>query len=131
MEFVKLAAFAICASLLALNFKSIKNEYGVLITISACLLIFYYGISKVTYIVESLRFITEFVSIDNVYFGVILKIIGITYISEFASDISKDCGYGTLGNQIKIFGKLATLALSMPVLLSIVKSISSLLGYNV
>lgn len=128
MEFVKLAAFAIASAIFALNFKNIKNEYGVFITIASCIIIFYYGVSKLGNIVESLKFITEYVSIDNIYIGIILKIIGITYIAEFASDISKDCGYGTLGNQIKIFGKLAALSLCMPVLSSIVKSISSLLG---
>lgn len=53
----------------------------------------------------------------------IFKIIGITYISEIASDISKDCGYATLGNQIQIFGKLTILGFCMPVLTAIVKAI--------
>ena len=128
MEFVKMSALAIAAAIISLNFKNIKNEYGVLITIATCMVIFYYGISKLSDIVASLKAVTEYVSIDTVYIGVILKIIGITYISEFASDISKDCGYGTLGNQIKIFGKLAALSLCMPILSSIVKAVTSLLG---
>ena len=40
MEFVKLAAFAIASAIFALNFKNIKNEYGVFITIAACIIIF-------------------------------------------------------------------------------------------
>ena len=45
--------------------------------------------------------------------------IGITYIAEFASGICKDAGYGSLGSQIEIFGKLSILVTSMPVLLAL------------
>ncbi|MDE6209125.1 MAG: stage III sporulation AC/AD family protein [Lachnospiraceae bacterium] len=128
MDFVKLSVIAIIAALLALNFKSIKGEYGIFISIGACTLIFLYGISKLSIVVDSLKYVAEFINMDNSYIALIFKIIGITYISEFATDISKDCGYGTLGNQIQIFGKLTTLAISMPVLTSIVKSIVEIMA---
>ena len=48
---------------------------------------------------------------------VIVKIVGISYISEFASDICRDSGYAAIGNQIQIFGKL-----------SIEKQVETLLG---
>lgn len=127
MEFIKLAILATVAAILALNFKNIKSEYGIFISIGTCILIFFYGVSKLSVVVEALKFISDFINIDDVYIAIIFKIIGITYISEFASDISKDCGYSTLGNQIQIFGKLSTLALSMPVLKAIVKSITELI----
>lgn len=127
MEFIKLAILATVAAILALNFKNIKSEYGIFISIGTCILIFFYGVSKLSVVVEALKFISDFINIDDVYIAIIFKIIGITYISEFASDISKDCGYSTLGNQIRIFGKLSTLALSMPVLKAIVKSITELI----
>lgn len=127
MEFIKLAILATVAAILALNFKNIKSEYGIFISIGTCILIFFYGVSKLSVVVEALKFISDFINIDDVYIAIIFKIIGITYISEFASDISKDCGYSTLGNQIQIFGKLSILALSMPVLKAIVKSITELI----
>lgn len=127
MEFIKLAILATVAAILALNFKNIKSEYGIFISIGTCILIFFYGVSKLSVVVDALKFISDFINIDDVYIAIIFKIIGITYISEFASDISKDCGYSTLGNQIRIFGKLSTLALSMPVLKAIVKSITELI----
>ena len=127
MEFIKLAILATVAAILALNFKNIKSEYGIFISIGTCILIFFYGVSKLSVVVEALKFISDFINIDDVYIAIIFKIIGITYISEFASDISKDCGYSTLGNQIQIFGKLSTLALSMPVLKAIVISFTELI----
>ena len=53
--------------------------------------------------------------------------IGITYVAEFASGICKDSGYGSLGNQIEIFGKLSILGISMPILLALFGTLETFL----
>ena len=40
-------------------------------------------------------------------------------MAEFAAGMCRDAGYGSLGSQIEIFGKLSILALSMPILLAL------------
>lgn len=128
MDFIKIGIISIAAALIAINFKGIKSEYGILVSIGACLLIFFYGISKLSVVVNSIRFIADTINIEGTYITLIFKIIGITYISEIASDISKDCGYATLGNQIQIFGKITILGFCMPVLTAIVKSIIEMIN---
>ena len=49
--------------------------------------------------------------------------IGITYVAEFASGICRDAGYGALGNQIQILGKLSVLGVSMPVFLALFETL--------
>lgn len=78
--------------------------------------------------VNSIKFIADTINIEGTYITLIFKIIGITYISEIASDISRDCGYATLGNQIQIFGKITILGFCMPVLTAIVKSIIEMIN---
>ena len=41
--------------------------------------------------------------LETSYFSVILKMVGITYIAEFASGICKDAGYQTIAGQIETF----------------------------
>lgn len=123
MDFLKIGVISIAASLIAINFKGIKSEYGILVSVGACILIFFYGISKLSVVINSVKFIADTINVESTYINLIFKIIGITYISEIASDISKDCGYTTLSNQIQIFGKLTILGFCMPVMTSIVKSI--------
>lgn len=57
----------------------------------------------------------------------LLKITGITYIAEFASGLCKDAGYGAIGGQIEIFGKLSILAVSMPIVLALLETLKRLL----
>ncbi|WP_418755551.1 stage III sporulation AC/AD family protein [Eubacterium ventriosum] len=51
-----------------------------------------------------------------------------TFISEIASDIAKDCGYQAVANQVQIFGKLSVLVISFPVFTELISSIGKLLS---
>ena len=53
----------------------------------------------------------------------LVKMIGITYIGQFASGICKDAGYSTRAAQIELFCKLSVMVLSMPVLMALLKTI--------
>ena len=52
-----------------------------------------------------------------------MKMVGITYVAEFTSGICKDAGFGALGGQIEIFGKLSILAISTPILLALLETL--------
>lgn len=62
------------------------------------------------------------------YFKILLKIIGITYVAEFASDLCKDAGYATIAGQIQMFGKLTVLAAGIPVLTALLETIRGFLS---
>ena len=48
--------------------------------------------------------------------------------AEFAAGICKDAGYGAVGTQIEIFGKLSVLAVSMPILLALIETLQVFLS---
>ncbi|MBD5136176.1 MAG: stage III sporulation protein AD [Lachnospiraceae bacterium] len=127
MTIIQLGIFVVCVVLMAVQFKSLKPEYGIYMTIAAALVIFFYSLSKIQVIFESINTLKKYVNLGG-YMPVIIKIVGISYISEFASDICKDSGYGTIGNQIQIFGKLSILAVSMPVFEALFKTIDGLIS---
>ena len=77
-------------------------------------------------ILDGLQEIQELIRINPVYLNTLLKMTGITYIAEFSSGICKDAGYGALGSQIEIFGKLSILAVSLPVILALLDTLQGL-----
>ena len=91
--------------------------------LGAGLVIFFYALSKIEAVLTVLRRVQSYIQIDGMYLEALMKMIGITYIAEFASGICKDAGYGSLGGQIEMFGKLSMLAVSMPILLTLMETI--------
>ena len=50
------------------------------------------------------------------YISLLLKIIGITYVCDFAANLCKDSGYAALSNHIELFGKVAIMVAGFPII---------------
>ena len=128
MTVITMAVVGIVAVLLAVSLKGYKGEYGTYLVMAGGLFIFSYAVGKLEIIVETMKKIQGLISIDQIYLSTLLKMTGITYVAEFASGICKDAGYGSIGTQIEVFGKLSVLALSMPILMALLDTLQVFLA---
>ncbi len=128
MSMVQVGIIGVAGVLLAVQFKSGKAEYGIYISIALSLLIFFGILGQLQAIIRMVQTIGAYISMDTVYIGTLLKMLGIAYIAEFSSSICKDAGYQTIAGQIEIFGKLAILVLSMPILMALLDAVKGFLS---
>lgn len=128
MDMLRIGIMGVAGTLLAVQFKSGKSEYGIYITVVLSLIIFFSILGKLQTIVAAMKGIGRFIQMDQAYIGTLIKMLGITYIAEFSSGICKDAGYQTIAAQIEIFGKLAVMILSMPILLTLLNTIRGFLS---
>ncbi len=122
------AVIGIAGVLLALQIKQARPEYAVYLSVATGVFLLIMAAQRLEVVVESVRLIQSSISIQSSYIQVLLKIIGITYISEFAADICRDAGYSAVAGQIGIFAKLSILAVSMPIVTALLETIQSFLG---
>lgn len=127
MSIIQMAGVGVVGTLLALQFKNGKNEYAIYTVIAVSLVLFYGMKDKLESIQETVSTISSMVNINTDYISILLKMIGITYVAEFATGICKDAGYQTIANQIEIFAKLTILTFSMPVLEALLLTIKDFL----
>lgn len=125
---VRIAMLGIVGVLMALQLKSLKSEYAVYLCLGISLLIFAGVADRLQVIIDGLMEIQNCLPLEVGYIQTLLKIIGITYIAEFASDLCKDAGYQTVAGQIQIFGKLSVLTVSIPILSALLQTIQTFLG---
>ncbi len=125
---IQVALIGIAGVLLALQIRTVKPDMAVYLGIATSLLILLLAVDKLEVVLEGVLKIQGYLSIHAAYIQALLKIIGITYVAEFAADICKDAGYGTLAGQIGIFSKLSILAVSMPVLIALLETMHGFLG---
>lgn len=74
-----------------------------------------------------LQAIGQKANVNSMYLETILKIIGIAYVAEFASQITKDAGQGTLASKIELAGKILILAMAIPILTVLIETILNLI----
>ena len=99
---IKIALIGIVGILLALQIKAVKSEYAVYLCMGVSLLIFMGVTEQLQIIVDAIQAIETYLPLDQRYIKILLKIVGITYIAEFSSDLCKDAGYQTIAWQIHI-----------------------------
>lgn len=128
MTILQISMIGIGGAIMALIFQKDHKEYAVIIGIGVAVIIFSGIIGQVKVIVDTIKQIQSYMSMSTEYIQVILKMLGITYVAQFASDICKDCGYGNLSTQIELFAKVSILALSMPILLALLETIKVFLS---
>ena len=113
---------------LALFLKQTKPEYAVFVSVGTGLLLLLMAAERLSLVVENIRLLQDAISIQSAYIQALLKIIGITYISEFAADICRDAGYSAVAGQIGVVAKLSVLAVSMPIVNALLQTVQGFLG---
>ncbi|MCH5251684.1 MAG: stage III sporulation protein AD [Lachnospiraceae bacterium] len=125
---LKVVLIGFTAVFLALLAGNIKKEYGFIIAACGALIIFSYGITKISVIVEEVNSFEKSIGLDGEYIAILLKMVGIAYMTQFAVSLCRDAGHGAIASQIGFAGKISMLIVSIPVLKALVRTIGELFG---
>lgn len=124
---LKIAMLGIAGVLTALFLKETRPSFTVFVSMATCLLIFFYAVNKLSYLADILAVLRDYVDLKDSYLLSMMKIVGITYISDFSANLCRDAGYTAIAGQIEFFGKISILTISTPVILALLDTISSFL----
>lgn len=122
---VRIILIAIIGVILGILVKAQKPEYSVYITIGVSMLIFFSAVTMISSIKQQLSFLGVIMEGNEKYYGMMFKMMGITYLCEFCSGICKDSGYQAIGTQVEIFGKITILLSGLPILLALIETIQN------
>ncbi len=128
MEIVKIALIGIVAGVLVVTVKQKQPELGMQVSIVAGLIIFIYVLD---YLMTAVNYIKDIVTKYDIPYEsitIVLKIIGIAYICEFAAEILKDTGEASLASKVELGGRVFIIVLSLPIITSFMNMVLGLLG---
>jgi stage III sporulation protein AD len=116
MDLFRVIAIALVTAVTAIVLKSVKPELafaavlaGVIILLCAALDMFQEAFS----LFDDLAALT---GIDNALVKILLKIVGVGYLTEFAGDLLVDFGSASLAKKVELCGKITIFILSVPIL---------------
>ena len=124
---IKIAVAAIVGALTASWLKGMKPEIGQVFLLGLSMYLIYYVVGYIQIVKEMVAELAGQVSIDRRYLEILIKMIGIAYVSEFASNLCKDSGCTTIATQVEMIGKMSMFLLSLPILMSLTETIGRLL----
>ena len=119
MEGIKVIMAALAGVFLAAVLKSVKSEMTMLVAAGVSVFILFYILSGLSVIVEQLKMLQGYIGISGKYIGILVKMIGISYMTQLAADICRDNGQTAVAGQLEEFCKITIAALGMPVVLTL------------
>ena len=127
MEIFQIVGLGLIATILIVIVKDARPEFTILISMVTGIIIFSMILSKIVYVVDTISTLSNRVDVNISYFNTILKIIGMAYIVEFASQISRDAGQDSIAMKIELGGKVLIMVLAIPILLALMDLIIKIL----
>lgn len=127
MEIVQVIAIAFIATFIVMILKQYRPEFSIYISIIAGILIFFIVIVKLTSVIELIKSLSSKLGTNMQYFSLLIKITGIAYLSEFATNICKDSGETAIASKIELAGRVIIIAMSVPILGALIDTITNIL----
>ena len=116
---LRTALLGILTVLIAMAMKQGKAEFATFVSFTGSVLIAWIAIRLLEGITGSFERLERLLPVDMDSITLLTKMIGVTYISEFASALCRDAGYSAVAGQIELVGKLTILTMGMPIVLSL------------
>ena len=127
MELIKIIGVAFITTISASILKSTKPELSFAVTITGVIVILTLLIDGMKNTIVAFSQITQITGIENGLIKILLKIVGVGYLTEFSAGILTDFGSPSIADKITLGGKITIVVLSFPILQSLLQLVSGFL----
>lgn len=100
--------------------RQVKPELAVIVGLVGTILIFMMVVSGLMQIVGNINGIVAQTGLANQLFASILKIVGIGYLCEIASNICQEAGAKSVADMVILGGKIIIMVLAIPIIQALV-----------
>lgn len=121
MNEIKACGIVLCALIICIIFKRIKEEYSLLVRVVIAIAVFAVSISMLYPVLTYISDIAENTQI-KAYIPTLFKALGIAFTVQITADICKDANESSLAERIAFLGRAEILVISLP----LVKNLFSL-----
>ena len=127
MDIFKIILIALLATVMILIIKETKPELAVLVAVITVSILFLFSIDKIGQVVELLNRLADKAGISGEFIGIILKIIGIAYVTEFGASICRDVGESAIAAKVQFAGKCVIMVLGISIIGNFVDTVLGIL----
>lgn len=128
MNIISVVGVVIISATVTLFLKQYKPEYSLIFVAAAGVLVLLFTLGDFFGIVNDLRELFEIGNTDLGVFNIVLKCLGVTVIVDFASELCKDYGQGSLSSKLVFSGKVIIVVICLPMIKSIINAAVELIG---
>lgn len=127
MDILKIIGIGFITLILTIVLKEYKREYAIYSILIGGAIIILFSMDTISYIISFINEISNKSEYNNKIISLLLKITGISILTEYAVSICKDAGESSIANKIDFGGKIIVISLSIPVISTTLETLTKLL----
>ena len=127
MNMLTICGFCIASVLACKALENDSRQIKIVLTLVVAAVLLISTIGFVSQIISAVSSLFETANIDNMYLRIIFKSLGVTYLTQFASDYCKDCGENAISSQVLLAGRIAIVVISLPLFKAFAQIVKSLI----
>ena len=127
MSILKVVGLGMIAAAVSLLVKSFRPEISLQVSIAAGITLFLYAALEISGIAGDITAAAQSYGLDVRYISVIFKALGLSYVTQFASDICRDAGETAIAGKVELCGKVLIVSSAIPGVIALLETIRELL----
>lgn len=105
--------------------KEYRKDFAIFSVLIGGAIILFISLDTLHGVIDFIKMLNE--RCDTQFIGILLKITGISILTEYAVSICKDSGESSIANKIDFGGKVIVISMSIPVISMALESLTRLL----
>lgn len=130
MEITSIIGIGLIGTILSITLKNYRPELALCSAAATGMAILFSVLPILDGIIADISELCAASQISTEFFKVIIKIIGIAYLTQFAAELAKDSGEGAIAKKIELAGKIFILAMIMPIIKNLLGVILNTLNFR-
>jgi stage III sporulation protein AD len=126
MDITKVIALGLIGTIFSVLLKKENPQIAMLTASATGILIFLMLCSPLGELISLLRETAEQAGVGEGYFGIVLKVIGIAYLTQFGAQLCADAGESAIAAKIEMAGKVLMMTAAAPVLTGLLETVIGL-----
>lgn len=128
MDFLKLLGLALVATVLLVVVRRLKPEIALVLSLAAGFLLLLLLLPRLSLALKLLNQLTVRAGVQLLYMQTILKVLGISYLAEFGSQVARDAGEAAMASKIELVGKILIMVMAIPIINALLETVLRLIS---
>lgn len=128
MNVVSVLIIGVIGAFFAVILKQYKPEYALAVTVITTIIITFSAIGWAVPIISEIKGMLDNAKVSYKSLSVLIKSVGICYITQLTSDVCKDTGQVSIASKIELVGRIALCISAIPLYREILSLVKTIIG---
>jgi stage III sporulation protein AD len=127
VDIFQIAGLGIVASLVLALLRKERSDLVIGAALVAGILLLFLILPRISSAISVFGNLASEAGLEPLYFGIILKVLAISYVADFAAAICRDAGEELIASRVEMAGKVLILVAALPIVQEVLSVVRSLL----